>query len=119
MKERMVAFSMALLLLLSVSGCAYLPHGTSNPNEMSPTKLAVWGNNIYVDSYDAYIMEVKMASDSMSEDQKEFLRAKKKVLVEMYDALLVLNQYLDSGTVPRQQVTDAVIRIAYKILEAT
>ena len=112
----MLAFSMALLLLLN--GCAAL-NGPANPETMSPEKLAVWGNSIYVETYDSYLLEVKLAPDPMPEEQKELLRTKKLVLIEMYTALLVLNQYLDSGTIPRPQITEMVIRIAYKILEAT
>jgi hypothetical protein len=111
--KHLLAFSMALLLLLS-SGCATV----QPPEQMSPTKLAVWANNIYVESYNAYIQDTKNPV-MLTEDQKELLRTKKVILIEMRSALDVLNQYLDSGTLPRQQVTDMVIQIAYKLLEAT
>jgi hypothetical protein len=111
--KQIVAISTALLLLL-MSGCA----GLQTPENMSPTKLAIWANNIYVDSYDAYVVETKNP-DALSESRKEFLRSKRAVLVEMRKALDVYDGYLESGTLPRQQVTDLLIELAYKLLEAT
>jgi hypothetical protein len=112
--KKVAAISVALLLLLS-SGCALI--GPQDPEKMSPQKLAVWANNVYIDSYDAYMQETKNP-DTLSESRKEFLRSKRAILIELRDALDVYNGYLESGTLPRQQITDTVIKLVYKLLEA-
>ena len=102
-----------MYLLLSLAACAGGQSGMKAPSEMSPKEIAIWADKVYVAEYDGY--KVEAARTDLTEDEKIFLRQKKRILLQLHPLLLTYNAYIDSGVLPEQQTTNAILGLVYRL----
>ena len=103
--------SMLIVLMLMLSACA--EQGMKSPSDMSPKEIAIWADKVYVAEYDGY--ELEAANPNLTEDQKVILRQKKMILTELHPLLMTYNAYIDSGVLPEQQTTNAILSLVYRL----
>lgn len=65
---------------------------------MSPQEKAVWMMSIYNAQYDDYLLQA--AREDLTEDEKEILREKKRILVKIEEPIELYVGYADSGVLP-------------------
>ena len=97
-KSLSVKVPVALMLLVLMVACANQQYGMKSPNEMSPKEVAVWADRIYVAEYDAYVVAAE--NPNLHDEQKVYLRKKKRLLEELYPLLITYNAYIESGVLP-------------------
>lgn len=103
-----IAYIFTVLLLAS---CSTL----QSPDDMSPTDVAIWANRTYVMEYDTYVHEINKGN--LTPLKVEALRKKRQILTDLYPYLMTLNTYIESGTVPEQEITEIVIDLVYKLTD--
>ena len=106
----------ALLLIymaVSMAGCAGQQYGMTPADELSPKEIAIWADRIYTAEYDAYVVSAE--SVSLNEDQRIYLRKKKRLLEELYPLLITYNAYIESGVLPEKQTTDLIMNLVYRL----
>lgn len=101
----------ALMLLFLFMGCA----GMQQPGDMSATDLSIWANRVYVMEYDSYVSRVTQGVPG--EIERGVLQQKRAILTELYPLLMMYNTYLESGAIPEQALTDAIINLVYRLTE--
>ena len=77
--------------------------------DMTPKEKATLFNKLYVAQYDDYIQMV--AVNSLSEEQKQILRAKKKALVEVQPLLLQYSNYVAMGLKPTPALEAEILKL--------
>ena len=70
--------------------------------------------SMYNQQYDDYVAQA--ARGDLTEPEKEVLRTKKAVLVELESKNKALKQYVDSGTIPVDTIEADVLRLVAKLL---
>ena len=103
-------YLMALLLLVA---CA--SHQVA-PQDMAPKDLATWANKAYIASYDAYLDEYTRPA-VMTEDRREALRKKKKVLIALHNKLDILNSLLlmYDNPVMDDELVNSIVNLVYEL----
>lgn len=103
--------ALLVLMVLSVAlvGCA-----TTNI-DMTPKKLAILANETYVKQYDDYMSFFVKNADGewvvkqgVSEDQKEILRKRKNILMDLDRLTDILNTYIMIGYLPADETIPAI-----------
>ncbi len=75
--------------------------------DMTPKEKATLFNKLYVAQYDDYIQMA--ASGTLSEDQKQIMRTKKKVLVKIQPLLLDYSNFVAMGLKPTPALEATII----------
>ena len=108
--KRLTKLAVILLAVLFLIGCpGLIPKDLKSPADMNPKELATWALGIYNAQYDNYV--TVSARADLTEDYKEMLRKKKKVLVELWPYLRLYVGYVDSGVVPTQELETKIIEL--------
>ena len=107
--QRLSAFTIypiiALMIMLGAYGCATKPTTRST---------LYYSLSMYNQQYDDY--QAQAARGDLTEAEKEVLRVKKKILVELESKNKALKQYVDSGTIPLDAIEADVLRLVAKLL---
>lgn len=112
MSKRVNQAVVLYLVLVFLSACTA---GMKSPEDMEPVDVAIWANRIYVLQYDSYLTE--STAPGLSDERIEYLRTKREILTELHPLLVSYNTYVDSGTVPEEQLTQLIIRLVYRLTE--
>lgn len=100
-----------LVTITVITGCAgFQP---KNPADMSPKEVAVWANRQYEQQYTSYLQDYEYAKNNIY--MREVLLKKKVLMMEIYPLLLTYNEYVRTGAVPPEKMTDAIIRLIYEL----
>ena len=100
------------IILGLVAACA---PGQKSLNQMSPKEKAAWMMGTYNAQYDDYLA---MATQSgLTDAQKEVLKAKKKILQEVWDPIKLYAFYVDQGGVPSPEL-EAQIMVGLNKLDS-
>ena len=114
-----------VLPILLLIGCATA--------QMTPEKTSLWMNSIYSFHYDEYLNQVlrpdlppdilaevksdpakvtqAMLRTDLTEAEKDVLRAKKAVLVELHPLLLTYARYVKDGQVPPEELSARAVQL--------
>lgn len=95
-------------------------------NDMSSKEKAVWMLGVYNSQYSDYMITtghnidlngnwVKTKEVNLSEDQKQVLREKKKVLSELYPLIMIYDGYVEKGLVPDREMEQKIIDLINRI----
>jgi len=84
-----------------------------NPADMNAKEMFVWASHVYSAQYDSYVTDAEQPN--LTEEKKEVMRKKKALLIELQPKLLLLGSYVETGTLPEQQTTDAIIELVEKL----
>jgi hypothetical protein len=106
MKNRNYALSLLAVLVLLV-GCAHII--------LTPKQTVLWGMNVYNAQYDLYIKQV--AREDLTEDEKEVLRTKKDILLDMEESINVGLSSLAIGENPDEETLDDLTYLVNRLLE--
>lgn len=100
-----------IIMLVFLSGCIFSLKGESPKriDEMTPKEKATWFMGIY-DAQDKDYRNMVVRSD-LTNDQKEILRKKKEVMIQIYPMIKAYNVYVDSGAIPTKIVEDQIIQL--------
>jgi len=106
---------------------------------LTPTQQTLWATNVYLAQYDLYLEQVinpmigaeekkilkadptliagnKMNQD-LSDKEREILRVKKEILVELKPIIEMLGEYRKTGTVPPAEVQKKLTDLINQLLE--
>lgn len=109
----LVVISILLTIgLLHLQGCASM--GGKSWAEMNPKERATQLMGIYNDQYELYLREAKI--ENLTEEKKEVMREKKKLLTEMYPYLEMYADYAKTDTFAPADVEMAVMKVMDKLL---
>lgn len=99
-------------LLVTLLGCAAM--GGKSYKEMTPKERATQIMSIYNSQYELYLREAKIPD--MTEEKKETLREKKKLMQELYPYIGMYANYAQLGEFAPPDVEMAVMSIMDKLL---
>jgi hypothetical protein len=108
----MVGVTIGALLAIVMGGCAAM--GGKSYTEMTPKERATQIMSIYNSQYELYLREAKIPD--MTEEKKEVLREKKKLMQELYPYIGMYNNYAEQGVPAPTDVEMAVMSIMDKLL---
>jgi hypothetical protein len=94
-----------ILLLLVIVSCVGLTAAQRN----------LWSLDVYDAQYRAYEEAVK--DPNLTEDQKEVLRVKKQVLIELKPLVLMAHEYHKTGQLPPEDVQRKLTELINKLVE--
>lgn len=103
-----------IAFLLAVLGCG----GQSQIKpitEMAPKEKATWMLGVYNAQYKDYQQQAAMA-DSLTEEAREVMRAKKEILTKVYPLIKMYNGYVDTGVLPDKEVEEQIITLLNSLL---
>lgn len=100
------------MCMMAMQGCATM--GGKSWAQMSPKERATQLMGIYNDQYELYLREAKI--ENMTEEKKEVMREKKKLLTELYPYIGMYAQYAENDVFAPADVEMAVMAIMDKLL---
>lgn len=100
MKRKPILFLLVGLLLF-VYACP-MNQNIKPFSEWTPKEKATFWMKVYNDEYAAYQQRVQQSD--LFPEQKEILKAKKKLLTEIYEPLKLYVNYTESGRVPTEEM---------------
>jgi len=100
--------SAAVLVLFLFVGCAQL--------SLTPKQTILWALNVYNAQYDLYVEQA--AKPDLTEDEKEILRVKKTVLVDLEHALNLATADIQAGVTVDDEVQEDIKYLVNRLLEA-
>lgn len=128
--QRVLKNAHLVMIVFLIAGCATI--------RLTPKQTVLWGMNVYNAQYDLYIDQVVADSYSMeekqllkdnpallvgadlkpnlSEEQKEIIRVKRDILVELYPIIQLSMECINSGSIPPDDVQEIMVRLLNKLL---
>ena len=103
---------LGVFLLIGCAGMQGLPGEqpkVKSIEEMTPKERATFFMGIYNAQARDYKAQVKRAN--LTNEQKEVLRQKKKIMSQVWPMINTYNAYVDSGAVPTKAVEDQIITL--------
>lgn len=87
---------------------------------MNPKERAVWMMSIYNSQFNDYMMTtgytkdvegkwVKASEPELTDEQKDILRDKKRLLTEVYPAIKMYTGYAESGVLPDSELETMIV----------
>jgi hypothetical protein len=113
MKRKFPAFF--LIGLVSIFLLAACAPGQKPISQMSPKEKAAWMMGTYNAQYDDYL--AMATQPGLTDAQKEVLKAKKKILQEVWDPIKLYAFYVDQGGVPSPEL-EAQIMVGLNKLDS-
>ena len=105
-----MVFALFAFTIGSFPGCIPVgDNGLKRVTEMTPTEKGVWFLSMY-NSQDKDYRNMVIRSD-LTNDQKNVLRTKKKIMIQVYPMIKTYNTYIDSGAIPTKAVEDQIIEL--------
>jgi hypothetical protein len=83
---------------------------------MTPKQNYVAAANSYKAQYSSY--KIRAALPDLTESEKEMLRTKKTMLIEIWEALKIYGGYVDSGKIPSREINQRLIDLSYQLERA-
>lgn len=114
-RKRCIVFMIGVTLGATIAllhGCAAM--GGKSFSEMSPKERATQIMSVYNNQYDLYLREAKVPD--LTEEKKEVLREKKKLMQELYPYVGMYTNYAEQGVPAPIDVEMAVMAIMDKLL---
>ena len=128
-------FIIGIILIFCIGfmmqGCASL--------RLTPKQTVLWGMNVYNAQYDMYIDQVisdeysteekQLLKDNpsllagadlkkdLTDEQKEVLKVKREILVELYPIVQLSIDYVHSGSVPPGDLQETLVRLINKLVQ--
>lgn len=103
-------FIVFFFLLMFLSGCVTLNvNKPKSISEMTPKERGAWFLGIY-NSQDRDYRNM-VARPDLTNEQKDVLRKKKKIMKEVYPMIKIYNAYIDSGAVPTKEIEDEIVQL--------
>lgn len=109
-----IGVAIILLFVFSIGCAGFDLAGMSRPDEMTVKEQAIVWMSIYNAQYDDYKATVKRGN--LTENQKEILRVKKRVLTIAWDLLKTHAEYADTGQLPSKQFEAQLSNIIEQLL---
>lgn len=104
-----VAVILLLVVALLAWGCIPQNVKVKSISEMTPKEKATWMLSVYNKQFDD-TMAMAQRTD-LTEQQKEIVRKKKKILVEVKPYIKTYTTFVDAGGVPAQETEDKIIEL--------
>lgn len=101
-----------VIAIVFLIGCPQ--QGLKPLNEMSPQEKATWMLSIYSAQYDDYKLQV--VKPDLTDDQKNILREKKKILLEVDPLIDQYTGYVDTGILPTMEIETLIINNLDRLL---
>ena len=99
--------ALVLLAVFLVAGCSQTLN-VKSIQDMSPKERANLAMKLYLQQYDDY--QSLTANDAMlTDDQREVLRAKKKMLENIHPVIILYASYVNQGLEPSPEVEKQLI----------
>lgn len=89
--------------LFSCAGLNLKTWSDRSPQEKAYSIMALY-NQQYKDT-----MSMALTGDALTEEQKEVVRAKKKILTKVYPLIMAYVEYVDHGTVPSVEMETMIL----------
>ena len=112
--SRLLATAWLILGILFLVGCP----GVTPPPDYSPLDQAKFNAAKWLGIYNSQFEDYKSMTanpDTLTEAQKEVLRKKKALLVEIKPALDLYTSYVDQGVVPSPETEQAVLDLINRL----
>ena len=102
------------------AGCSPVNVQIKPITEMTPKERATFFMAVYNDQAENY-KTLTLDPTVLSDEQKQILRAKKKIMVEVYPLIALYTTYVDSGAMPDEAMEKQIIgyldRLAQTVIE--
>lgn len=109
--KRYMIIGLLVIALAGITACA----SPQKPwADWTPKEKSTFMNATYNQQYDDYLIVSK--SPNLTEDQKEILRTKKKVFVEIWPLLKTYSQYAQGGQVPTLMLEAQLMRLLNRLM---
>lgn len=100
---------LVVLLLVACGACTAMKEMGKTVAEMTPKQKAAWMMSSYSDQYDDYL--AKVALPNLSNEEKQVLRAKKKVLTTIYPLIQAYDMAVASDRPPTEESTAEIMKL--------
>ncbi len=108
MRKNIFILFIAFLLLVPY-GCMHKEGSLKPFSEMSPMEKATFFMSVYNSQAEDY--KAMVAKPNLTNDQKQVLRNKKKLLSEVYPLIGAYTTYVDAGAMPDAATEAAIMEI--------
>ena len=105
MKKRITLYAFFLVVLVLLANCA----GIKPITDMTPKQKATFFMSVYNSQYDDY--RSMAALTTLTEEQKQVMRAKKRIMTEVYPLITLYVSWVDSGAVPSPEIELQIINL--------
>jgi len=110
---RKLQVSLALVIVaVFLMGCS--TNGIKSLDEMTPQEKGTWMLSLYNDQYDDYLRQVSRVD--LSDGEKDILREKKNILLEVYPLIELYTEYVDSGVLPPTETETLIMQNIDRLL---
>jgi hypothetical protein len=98
-----------IIILMFLAGCigGTNTEGPKRIDEMTSKEKATWFMGVY-NAQDKDYRNV-VARPNLTNDQKEILRKKKEIMIQVYPMIKAYGIYVDSGAIPTKATEDQII----------
>lgn len=107
--QRITAIVLFLFVAAFLIGCPAPGTQLKSVSEMTPKERATWFLSVYNKQFKDTITMAKRTD--LTEEQKEIVRAKKKVLAEVKPYLSIYTAAIDDGKLPAKETEDKIIEL--------
>lgn len=108
MVQRKGMFVFVVILMIFLFSC--VPGQKSDLksiSDMTPKERVTWMLSVYNSQTRDY--KAMVAKTDLTNEQKEVLRKKKAIMIQVYPMINTYTTYVDSGAVPTKEVEDQII----------
>ena len=109
MKTNRLHKGILALLLLTFAACVMQGSALDKAKAFSAN-----ANHVWAAQYDAYQQQAKLKD--LSDDQRDYLIEKRKVLIELYDLLEQYDSFLERGAVPSAALEATINRLIDRLI---
>jgi len=102
-------YLIVVAFLLVSFGCMHKEGSLKPVSEMTPKEKATFFMSVYNSQAEDY--KAMVAKPSLTNEQKQVLREKKKVLTQVYPLIKTYTSYVDAGAVPTPEVEASITNL--------
>jgi hypothetical protein len=96
-------------LLVGLASCMHKEGSLKPVSEMTPKEKATFFMSVYNSQAEDY--KAMVAKPNLTNEQKQVLREKKKVLTQVYPLIQSYTTYVDAGAVPTPEVEASITNL--------
>jgi hypothetical protein len=119
MFKKRISILFVLFLIIAISACAI---NQFTPKQKITMFMGVYNSQFYdYMSITGYVKDtsgewVKMFDPELSEEEKSFLRERKKILEEVHPLILIYDQAVIGGFTPDRQLEQQIIELINRLM---
>jgi hypothetical protein len=102
-------YLIVVAFLLVSFGCMHKEGSLKPVSEMTPKEKATFFMGVYNSQAEDY--KAMVAKPNLTNEQKQVLREKKKVLTEVYPLIQSYTTYVDAGAMPTPEVEASIMNL--------